>query len=466
MIQRKSKYFIFVFVLILTMAFIAGCGKKEDSSKNTNTTKKDNKTTATTNSKSQNNSENVTKKPVKVEKRMVDGYDIGPATSGTKLKDAYKDYFSIGLAMAGYSNENSTVNSKALTEIIKYHANSTTLTNFMKPSSLLDQNGSMENIKNGIDAPAVNFDNITDELDFCKENGIKMRGHTLVWHTQVPDWFFCKDYESGKGYVDHDTMLLRMESYIKQVLEYTQKNYPGVIYCWDVVNEAVETATNCYETKTGYNIRTKHGDASNLMDNLWYKVIGPDYVEKAFEYARKYAAKEVKLYYNDYNTSMPAKNEKICALLTDLKKKGLVDGIGMQGYMDTSYPGIYAGTDNVLAEIKKYAEIGLEIQYTELTLKEKENTPEEEKKQAERYGKLFTLLLQLDDSNGGPANIVNVTMFGIMDEYLFYDPSNDKEHSRIFNGKLQPKPAFYSILSVGENAKNIKPMKTFTPVER
>ena len=68
--------------------------------------------------------------------------------------------------------------------------NSTTLTNLMKPSYLLNQAGSIENSKNGDGMPAVKFDPCIEALDFCKENGIPMRGHTLVWHAQVPDWFF------------------------------------------------------------------------------------------------------------------------------------------------------------------------------------------------------------------------------------------------------------------------------------
>lgn len=476
MIQRKKrKHLLLAFLLLLTMAFIVGCGnkskegKKENSTEKVSSTAKETKTpSATEKSKDQVTNDSTAKdeKPTKAVKRMVDGYDIGPATSGPKLKDLYKKYFTIGLAMCGSGTETSSVKSKALNEILKYHANNTTITNLLKPSYLLDQNGSIGNIENGIKTPAVKFDTITEDMDWCKANNIKVRGHVLVWHAQTPDWFFCKDYDASQGYVDRDTMLLRMESYIKQVLEYTQKNYPGVIYCWDVVNEAVETGYGSYETKTGFNIRTKMDDGSGkLIDNPWYKVVGADYVEKAFEYARKYAAKDVKLYYNDYSAFVPAKTDKICALLSYLKKKGLVDGMGMQCCLTPTYPGIYAGKDDILTEMKKYAAVGVEMQFTELTIQQNEDSPEAQKKQAERAKNLFTLMLQLDTDNGGPCNLVNVTMFGIMDQYLFYDPSNDIEFGRIFDGNMQPKPSFYSIRSVGENAKNIKPIKTFTPLK-
>jgi endo-1,4-beta-xylanase len=293
--------------------------------------------------------------------------------------------------------------------------------------------------------PAVVFDSMIAGLEFCKENGIQMRGHVLVWHNQVPDWFFREGYQTEGEYVDKDSMLVRLESYIKQVLEFTQTEYPGIIYCWDVVNEAVENSAGSFEKETGFNIRTKFAGSK---DNMWYKVIGVDYVEKSFEYARKYADPEVKLFYNDYNTFQPTKTISIYALVSYLKEKGLIDGIGMQGYMSLTYPGIAAGNDNFMSAVTKFAELGLEIQITELSIKSEDMSEASMEKQAERYESLFQILAGLDTASGRSANITSVTVFGLMDEYLFYD--NDTTNSRLFDGKLQPKPAFYSILSVAE----------------
>lgn len=377
-------------------------------------------------------------------KKIVDGYDITAATTGTKLKDAYKEYFTIGAAINGSQPSNSTIRSAAMSEILKYHFNSTTFSNLMKPSYLLHQQESMKNYGNGTLTPAVDFSSITEGMNFARDNGMKMRGHTLVWHNQVPDWFFREGYTDSGAYVGRDAMLMRLESYIQQVLEYHQSTYPGVIYCWDVVNEAVENTKGAYETESGFEIRTYYGGG----ENLWYKVIGADYVEKTFEYARKYAAADVKLIYNDYNTFQPDKTQSIFDLVSHLKDKDLVDGIGMQSYMDLDYPGIHTGVHNVKKAIEKFAELGLEIQMTELTMRSRDKTEQSFQLQAERYKELFTLYTELDTAGGGPANITNVTFFGLMDEYLFY-PDNTEYH-RIFDGKLQPKPAFYSILSVTE----------------
>lgn len=376
---------------------------------------------------------------------IVEEKDIGPATSIASLKEAYAPYFKIGVGLTGYAPHVMMTTSQAMSEIVKYHFNSATLTNLMKPSYLLDQKGSIESAKNGDGMPAVKFDSCIDALEFCKENGIGMRGHTLVWHAQVPAWFFCEGYEDGAPYVDRETMLLRMESYIAQVIGFTEEHYPGVVYCWDVVNEAVEPGSGMHEEETGFDIRTKTGEGE---DNLWYTVIGADYVEKAFTYARKYAPEGVKLFYNDYNTFQTVKNEKICALLADLSAKGLVDGVGMQSYYDRKNPDIKGRSGSVQKAIENFSQLGLEIHITELTINIDEPDERSLLVQAMRYKEMFELLTELDTDNGGPANITSVTVFGLMDEYMLY-PDN-KEYSRFFDKDLQPKQALMWVLDAAE----------------
>ncbi|MCI8644811.1 MAG: endo-1,4-beta-xylanase [Lachnospiraceae bacterium] len=375
---------------------------------------------------------------------IVEDKDIGPATSLTPLKDAYAPYFKVGVGLTGYAPHVMMTTSEAMSEVVKYHFNSATLTNLMKPSYLLDQAGSIENAKNGDGMPAVTFDACIDALEFCKENGIGMRGHTLVWHAQVPGWFFREGYEDDAPLVSRETMLSRMESYIAQVIGFTEENYPGVVYCWDVVNEAVEPGGGMHEEETGYCIRTYNGDE----ENLWYTVVGADYVEKAFTYARKYAPEGVKLFYNDYNTFQPVKNEKICALLADLSAKGLVDGIGMQSYYDRKNPDIKGRTGSVQAAIENFSELGLEIHITELTINIDEPDERAYLVQAMRFKEMFQLLMELDTDNGGPANITSVTVFGLMDEYMLY-PDN-KEYSRFFDGDLKPKQALTWVLDAAQ----------------
>lgn len=373
---------------------------------------------------------------------VVEGYDITKSVTGTPLKDIYENDFMIGVGLNGTSIQNDTASSEVMKEVIKYHFNSVTYTNLMKPSYLLDQGRSMINARSGNEEPAVKFDSVIQGLEFCQENGIQMRGHTLLWHAQTPEWFFREGYLANGELVDRETMLFRLESYIKQVLEFVQENYPGVLYAWDVVNEAIDSVPGRYETETGFQIRTKHGDDN--VDNLWYAVIGVDFPQKAFEYARKYADPEVKLFYNDYNTYQPERTNAIYNLAANLQEKGLIDGIGMQGHVGLSYPGIDTGGDNWKSALEKFGELGLEIHITELTMNIDDDRDETYVRQADRYAALFNLLAELDDDSLHGANVTSVTVFGLMDNYILYD--DDDQITRLFDGDLQPKYSFYALV--------------------
>jgi len=350
------------------------------------------------------------------------------------LKDLCADYFTLGVGINGSTLENQTLNIPEYMALAKKHFNSCTMTNLMKSGYILDQSGSKANLAKGDENPALSFETIDPTLEWCAENGMKMRGHTLVWHTQAPEWFFREGYDEKGDYVDRDTMLFRMESYIKQLLTHVQTEYPGVIYCWDVVNEAVDP--DSADPDSFFMCRTK----INNEPNPWYATIGQDYVEMAFTYARQYAAPEVKLFYNDYNTFQVPKLNGIYSLCEYLSEKGLIDGIGMQGYYSLTYP-----TDSSIEyAIKKYAELGLELQLTELSISVDEETEEQFEKQAKRYGSLFYLLHNLDTAGGGPANITNVTVFGLVDHYREGDTTN----TRLFDKDYNPKPAFDKIVKV------------------
>ncbi len=354
----------------------------------------------------------------------------------TPLKDLCADYFTLGVGINGSTLENQTLNIPQYMELSKKHFNSCTMTNLMKSGYILDQRGSQESLKNGDGSPALSFWSIDPTLSWCQENGMKMRGHTLVWHTQAPDWFFREGYENEGDFVSKEVMLFRMESYIRQLLEHVQTQYPGVIYCWDVVNEAVDPDSPAPESY--FMCRTMIGDAPNP----WYATIGEDYVEMAFTYARKYADPEVKLFYNDYNTYQAPKTENIYNLCNALKEKGLIDGIGMQGYWGLDYP-----ADSAIENaIRKFAELGLEIHITELSIGVDQETEAQFQRQADKYAKVFRMFHDLDTASGGPANITNVTVFGLVDHYREGDTTN----TRIFDKDYMPKPAYYAIQKVME----------------
>ncbi len=354
-----------------------------------------------------------------------------PTQEEESLKEYCEKYFKLGVGINGSTLDNLTLHSEEYMALVKQHFNSVTLTNLMKSCYILKQKESMKNAKEGDGTPVLTYESIDPTLQWCMDNGVGMRGHTLVWHAQAPDWFFREGYTNDGAYVDKDTMLLRMESYIEQLMTHVQDNFPGVVYCWDVVNEAVDPGSG--DPATNFACRTANGEEANP----WYITIGPDYVEMAFTYARKYAAEGVKLFYNDFNTYDSTKREKIYTLCRDLKEKGLIDGIGMQGYWGISYPGISA----IEAAIRRFAELELEIQITELSIGVDEETEEQFEAQAKAYANVFFMLRNRDLEGGGSANITNVTLFGLIDHYNPKDTTN----ARLFDSGYEPKPAYYKV---------------------
>ena len=149
---------------------------------------------------------------------------VSPAavvTEETPAKDIYKDYFLVGAAINGSDIDTMAIKHKGMAKILKENFNSTTLSNLMKPEYLLDEKATKKS-KDGM--PVCKFDTCDPALKFCQENGIKMRGHTLLWHNQTPSWLFYKNYDVKSGKLaDAKTMAKRMESYIKQVITHCQK---------------------------------------------------------------------------------------------------------------------------------------------------------------------------------------------------------------------------------------------------
>lgn len=352
---------------------------------------------------------------------------------GQTLRELSEAYFKIGSGIYGYNKKTCAINYPEYMDTLKTHFSSCTMTNLMKPSSILNQKKSKENLKNGIEEPYLDFSAIEDTLQWCLDNNVKMRGHTLVWHTQAPVWFFKENYDDKGNYVSREVMINRMDSMIKQYMEYCQTKFPGVVYCWDVVNEAVDPTNG--DKNSPFRCRIMN----DKERNNWYFTIGADYPRLAFISARKYAAPGVALFYNDYGTTDKSKRECIYKLCKSLKEEGLIDGIGMQAYWDNRNPTLKTIADT----INYYAELGLEIQLTEWSMNADAYNERGLETQAERYASIFRLLQKLDTQGGGKANITCVSTFGVMDGYPLY--SNDKTSSRFFDKDLNPKPVFHSV---------------------
>ena len=330
------------------------------------------------------------------------------------LKDLYADKFMIGCAIPA-----TFVGSEQqeFIQLVTKEFNAITFENEFKPDGILDYATSKGDLEKYNEAPAVKFDNVVDTLDYCRDNGIKVRGHVLTWHSQTPEWLFYEDYDTTKNYASRELMLKRMENYIKSVLTWCEENYPGVFYAWDVVNEAIDDNTDKLRA-----------------DVPWTKSVGEDWVQYAFEYARKYAGEGVKLFYNDYNAYKSGKCNGIIDLLKPVAAAGNIDGVGMQGHIDAK-----VGCSIFVDCAKKYAdELGVVINVTELDI-EMASGDNGEASQGKYYNKFFRALI--DAKNEG-LPLEAVTVWGICDNLSWKAGTKPL----LFNGDLSKKLAFDGVV--------------------
>ena len=331
------------------------------------------------------------------------------------LKEEYKDYFRIGTATVP-----NLLDKEPYKKIISAQYNSMTLGNTFKPDSILDHNKTARDVETYRYSPAVKFDNVKTELDYARDNGLTVRGHTLLWHNQTPEWLFYKDYNIGGELADRETMLARMENYIKNVMEWTEENYPGLVRAWDVVNEAAD-------------------DDGGMRKSLWYQTVGEDYIEQAFKFARKYAPEDTKLFYNDYNSYQTRKQNDIITFLRPIVEAGNIDGMGMQSHINVDI-----SISQYMTALQKYHdELGLEINVTELDVCRGDGD-DWQQEQGEYYKEFMSELLKLRKS-GIP--ITSVTLWGISDT----DSWISSTYPLIFNDDLSRKPAFDGMIEAVKN---------------
>lgn len=162
-------------------------------------------------------------------------------------------------------------------------------------------------------------------------------GHTLVWHSQTPKWVFMAG--DGTNYCGRDTLLKRMHDHIQTVVG----RYKGRIRCWDVVNEALQ-------------------DNGRLRNSPWLKIIGDDYIEKAFQYSHE-ADPDALLCYNDYLLEYEPKRKGAIALIKKLQANGIpVGAAGLQDHVNLDWPTL----EQEDATISDFAKLGVKVMITEL----------------------------------------------------------------------------------------------------
>lgn len=338
------------------------------------------------------------------------------ASSATSvgLKDAYAGKFLIGAAgdLRRYSDDELAN--------IKTHYNILTPENCMKPQRVHPE----EDRYNWTTADAL--------VQWCQANGVKVWGHTLVWHAQTGRWFFEPGTDGQP--VTRELAMGRLKEHITTVVG----RYKGRVVGWDVVNEAIDDRDA--------------GDTENLRDRSWYNVIGPDVLTMAFKWTHE-ADPDAQLYYNDYNIEQGAaenkgKHASSMILLKRLIAEGApIYGVGIQGHwhLDTNFADIEKAITN-------YASLGLKVSITELDVtatgdnsgafgvrRGNRAIPRENyEKQAEVYAKLFEIFKRHADV------IDRVTFWGLSDRRSW----RWGQDALLFDRQLQPKPAFQAVLDV------------------
>lgn len=337
-----------------------------------------------------------------------------PATTGEKgLKDYYKDYFPIGIAVSPRT--------------LKTDEAGLVLSQF---SSLTPENA----LKIGPVHPGekqYNWAGGDSIAAFAKRHQLKMRGHTLCWHNQAPPWMFVDS--AGKN-VSKEVLLQRLKEHIITVVS----RYKGTIYAWDVVNEAISDKPNEY-----------------LRPSKWMEIIGEEYIAKAFQWAHE-ADPNAQLFYNDYDEINAVKRAKMIRLIKDLQSKGVpIHGVGLQGHWAVNEPS-RAQLDSTLRD---FAQLGLKLQITELDIsvypkehnarerRPEDNdaafTPEREQAQLEKYKMVFELLRQYKQ------HITGVTFWNVSDRGSWLDNfpvRGRKDYPLLFDKDLKPKKVYREVV--------------------
>ena len=353
------------------------------------------------------------------------------------LKGVFKDDFLVGAAI----NRDQIFGEDARGDtIIKAQFNSITPENILKWQHVHPQPGEYV------------FEAPDRYVHFGESNGMFIVGHTLVWHSQTPEWVF-QDVRGRP--LKRDALLARMREHIFTVMG----RYKGRIKGWDVVNEAV-------------------AENGRLRQTPWLKIIGEDYLVKAYQFAHE-ADPQAELYYNDYGLENPAKRAGAVALVKKLQAAGVkISAVGIQGHyqLDSTSPTVQEVDDTITA----FARLGVKANITELdvdvlpsawaalsadvSLREKSEArlnpytnglPAEVQAQlAARYAELFAVFLKHSD------DLERVTFWGVTDADSWLNDwpvAGRTSYPLLFDQSGKVKLAFDAVVKTKKNAGQFVP---------
>ena len=346
---------------------------------------------------------------------------LHPSPGAMSLKGAFKNDFLIGAAINRSQFEGKDQRG---VPIIQAQFNSITPENILKWESVHPLPGQYD------------FTGPDRYVQFGESNHMYIIGHTLVWHYQTPRWVF----EDGQGRpATRELLLARMREHILTVVG----RYKGRIQGWDVVNEALN-------------------DDGTLRNSPWRKIIGDDYIEKAFQFAHE-ADPQAQLHYNDYSLENEPKRNGAIALIKKLQADGItINCVGLQDHVKLDWP----SPRQLDQTISVLAQLGVKVMITELDVDVLPKTqhnhtadvaqnaraqadanvyarglPEARQRElAQRYGQLFHVYVK------HRADISRVTFWGVTDGDSWLNSSHRTNYPLLFDRAGRPKPAFQAVL--------------------
>lgn len=312
------------------------------------------------------------------------------------LRDsADKSNFLIGASLSTYP----FFNDDQYKNTLKNEFNLITIENDMKFSNIHPQ-------RNTYDFSTPNL-----MVEFAEKNKMKVRGHALVWHHDIPDWLL-------EGSFSKEELSLILKEHIQTVI----KHYKGRVYAWDVVNEAFN-------------------EDGTLRENIWLKTIGPEYIELAFRWAHE-ADPSSLLFYNDFsNEGKNKKSNAIFEMAKNFKKRGVpIDGVGFQMHSDIAYPKNYR---MIKENFKRYSDIGLQVQITEMDVAIQNSNRSYQlrlQEQADMYSQTLDVCLS-------SSNCTAFITWGVTDKYSWIiEHSGNEDAPLLFDEHYDPKLSYTSVL--------------------
>lgn len=351
--------------------------------------------------------------------------------STDSLKEAFSGIFYIGTAMNTPQITGENTEARA---VIAKHFSSIVAENCMKSGLIQPEEGKFD------------FTLADQFIEYGEANGMHIIGHTLIWHSQAPRWFFVDDQGND---VSPDVLAERMKTHIYTVVG----RYKGRVHGWDVVNEAIE-------------------DDGSWRNSKFYQILGKDFVRLAFEYARE-ADPGAELYYNDYSMANPGRRQGVIDMVKDLQEQGVkVDGIGMQAHVSLDYPTIDDYETSILAfsalgakvmitemdiSVLPFptrdagANVGMNIAYDTVLNPYAESLPDSiSNALTDRYVDFFELFLAHQDK------ISRVTFWGVNDGQSWknnWPVRGRTDYPLIFDRNYQPKPVVAELIKMAEEYK-------------